>query len=263
MSPPLRATDRIIVFMRRPGAPPELDLGNPKASTKGWQPAGIWEELRASTVWLQEGVAYGYGQTINPGYSHLLKLRVTEEQIRNQIRSVLDLRAAMDRAVVNPDLGERAKQLATLVRTNNSMATYSALNHLTGGGPDAVQVLEASLLDPGLAQKYPLIAGTLAKFPTSETHFARILEGETSYWRRTCPSLQPNWYNGAFSPTAEAPETHWGITRELLAVRGLASDRDRAAVMELAEVWKTCPAIHEPGLDPITGAIDCLLRLDH
>jgi hypothetical protein len=79
-APPLRTTDRIIVFLRKPGVPPEYDLGNPKESVIGWQPANFWEELRASTIWPQDGVAYGYGQTINPGYSHLGRLRVTEEQ---------------------------------------------------------------------------------------------------------------------------------------------------------------------------------------
>ena len=73
-APPLRTTDRIIVFLRKPGVPPEYDLGNPKESVIGWQPANFWEELRASTIWPQDGVAYGYGQTINPGYSHLGRL---------------------------------------------------------------------------------------------------------------------------------------------------------------------------------------------
>ena len=34
-APPLRATDRIVVFLRKPGVPPEYDLGNPKASVIG------------------------------------------------------------------------------------------------------------------------------------------------------------------------------------------------------------------------------------
>ena len=258
-SPPLRAADRMIVFLREAGAPSDLDLGKPKASVIGWQPANFWEELRASTIWLQDGRSYGYGQSINPGYSHLLLLRVTEDQIRQQIRSVLDLRSAMDRALGTADPAGRAKQLAALVRSDFSLATASALSHLAAGGADALAELEAMLVDPNLSPKYPLIAGALAKIHTPDIHLAQILDRETRFWTGTCPILQGDWFKTAPAQTVEAPETHYMIAGELLTLDKLQSAPDRAAVMAFAQVWKTCPPMNERRTDQISPEIDRLL----
>jgi hypothetical protein len=251
-APPLRASDRIIVFLRRPGVPPEYDPGNPKVSVIGWQPANFWQELRASTVWLQDGMAYGYGQTINPGASHLMAMRATEEQVRRQIRAVLDLRAALDRALASTDPADRAWQLAALVRSGDLAARNSALGHLESGGAEAVDALDGLLADPDLWGSYWAIASSLVNTNVADIHLARILDNETRYWRRTCPGLQINWAATGMG----APAAHYRLAATLLELPGPESAQDRAAVAAFAQVWKTCPPTNQYAQDRVFPEID-------
>jgi hypothetical protein len=153
----------------------------------------------------------------------------------------------------------RAKQLASLVRTDDFVATHSALNHLASGGAAAMEVLEAMLADPSLSRRHGDIAGSLVKIDTPDIHLAQILDRETRYWTRTCPGLQPNWFNTGAANTAEAPERHWALARALVTVRKLQSEQDRDAIAAFAEVWTTCPPINAAGMDPIAAEIDRLL----
>ncbi len=88
--------------------------------------------LRTSTVWIQDGVTYGFGQTFNPGPTRLTTLGISETELRKSIQSVLELRGAMDRAVEDADPVEQGRQFASLVRSGNEVARMSAAE-LKGG----------------------------------------------------------------------------------------------------------------------------------
>jgi len=108
---------------------PDLPVG-----TSAWEPANHIGDLRTSAVWIQDGVTYGFLQTMNPGPTHLTALLVSEAELRKSIQSVLRLRDAMDRAVANPDPVLRGRQLAALARSGNEFARMSAFQKLELGG---------------------------------------------------------------------------------------------------------------------------------
>jgi len=64
IAPPIRETDRLIVFLR---------AGNKPANST----------LLTSTIWLQDGVGYTFRQTMNPGPTHLVPYFVEDLQVVN------------------------------------------------------------------------------------------------------------------------------------------------------------------------------------
>jgi hypothetical protein len=243
----------VIVFLRRPGAQPEItprpDL---PASIVGWQPANWEGDLRTSAIWLQSGVAYCFAQTMNPGPSHLVVLRSTEEKLREEIRAVLRLRESLDRALGNPDQEARAKELAVLVRSGDPVARLSALRHLEGGGSAGAEALQELLADPSLLrQPYPIVL-SLARTGASDLHLDRILERETRYFAQACRALPLHW--GRLTPPSDdTPSLHLGQAYyTLTAIRQFLLKRDLAAVREFAAVWNTCPPPYEN--EPLSGS---------
>jgi len=64
IAPPIRDIDRLIVFLR-PGDKPTN-----------------WTML-TSAIWLQDGVAYAFEQTMNPGPTHLVAFSSVKERFEN------------------------------------------------------------------------------------------------------------------------------------------------------------------------------------
>lgn len=245
--PPVRETDRVIVFLRRPGAQPEYDpRPDMPASTDGWQPANWWGDLRTSAVWLQDGVTYAFSQTVNPGPSHLIALRSTEEKVHEDIRAVLRLRDSLDEALVSPDPTDRAKKLAVLVRSSHHVARSSALRHLEGGGTAAADALQELLSEHSLLPRHAEIVNALLKTGAQDLHLGQILQQETQYWTQACRSLQPHWFDRARFPELEAPRSHYGrVLAALVGIRQPNLNQDLPAVREFAAVWSTCPPMDE------------------
>jgi hypothetical protein len=243
--PPVRPGDRLIVFLRRPGALPEY---NPRpdlpVDTDGWQPANLMGDLRTSAVWIQDGVTYGFVQTMNPGPTHLIMLRVSETQLRTSIQSVLQLRDAMDRAVANTDPVKRGRQLAALFRSENAIAKMSALEKLKRGGAAETNVLFALLSDQSLLGWHQDIIGALAGKGVADARFASLLNEETAYWSAACRTLKPGWSNGTRYPDVETTRNHYARAYALLnAIHQLNFSEARPAVRNFAAVWGKCPPL--------------------
>lgn len=264
-APGMRPSDRIIVFLRRPGVHPEYEpRPDLPASVEGWQPAHSWGEMRTSAVWLQDGVAYGFAQTINPGPSHLTKLRMSEAKIREEIRVTLDLRAKMDRALADPDRASRVRQFAELVRSPNlTTPAYSALRHLESEGGEAVEVLNGLLEDPNLASKYWTIADSLLKTHMPDIHLSRILDRESRYWNQTCPMLSSNWGDQMRPQLNLTPIDHESLAHSLLSgTHRLDLIEDRVAVNMLLQAWKGCPPMYESTPDQLAPEAERLLHAE-
>jgi hypothetical protein len=178
-APPLRLNDRVIVFLRQ-GAPLEF---NPRpdlpVSTDGWQPANWHGDLRTSAVWLQDGVAYAFVQTINPGPSHLVDFGWTEAKIREEISAVLQLRRSLDEALGLKEPGSRAQKLAALVGSSEPVASSSALRHLQDGGAAGAESLQELLAEPSLLLQHAAIIDALVRTGVRSLSFSPLLKQET------------------------------------------------------------------------------------
>jgi len=245
--PPIGKGDRLIVFLRRPGALPEY---NPRpdlpVDTTGWQPANLFGDLRTSTVWVQDGVTYTFLQTTNPGPTRLAMLQTSEAELRQNIQSLLQLRTAMDRAVANGDAVERSRQLTTLYRSPNRIVKQSALRKLESGGAEETKALLDLLSDASLTGWHQDILSVLVRKRVSGIRFADFLGEETTYWSTACGALNPGWWNNMQNPDVEAARNHYTRAHALLnAILQLKLSEVAPSVREFATVWRICPPLEE------------------
>ena len=243
--PPIGQSDRLIVFLRRPGALPEY---NPRPDlpidTSGWEPANYMGDLRTSAVWIQDGVTYSFLQTMNPGPTHLTTLLMSETELRKSVQSILQVRSAMDRAVANPDQVERGRQLAALVRSGNEIARMSALQKLEHGGASEANVLLDLLSDQSLLGWHQDIVGALVRKHVADVRFAGFLGEETTYWSQSCRTLKPGWWSAAQYPDIERARNHYTRAYALLnAIHELNLSEAMPAVRDFAAAWSTCPPL--------------------
>jgi hypothetical protein len=262
--PPIGKDDRMIAFLRRPGAMPEY---NPRpdlpVTAFGWQPAAWYGGFLTSAVWLQDGAAFAFVQTMNPGPTHLVDLMWTEGKIREQIHTVLLLRDALDRALANPDPETRSKQLADLVRADRTFAQSSALRHLESGGTAATAALLDLLADQTLLGQHSAILEALVKSNPRDLDLGPMLRQETRYWTRACRTLQTGWWNSTAIQVDDTPRSHY--TRVYAILRGIQQlhlTKNVPQVREFAEAWRTCPPMDKTDRRPdqISEEIDLLLN---
>jgi hypothetical protein len=252
-APPARQGDRLIVFLRRPGALPEY---NPRpdlpVDADGWQPAQLWGGFLTSAVWIQGGKLYAYSQTMNPGPTHLVGYKDREEVVRSQIAAVLKLRAAMDRAAATSDAVERSRQLVTLVRSGNVLggifARLSGLSKLAAGGGAEANALLALLSDESLLGWHQDIIRALVGKPMADSRFGGFLNQETEYWSKVCNSLKSGWWNDIGDPANELWRDHYTRAYALLdAIRARKLSEPTPEIRRFAVVWSQCPALEGRG----------------
>jgi hypothetical protein len=250
--PPVSKNDRLLVLLRRDGTLPEYtprpDL---PVDTNGWQPAGSFGDLRTSTVWMQDGLMYGFVQTINPGPTHLVRLRQNEGELRAEINVVLRERDAMDRATATIDPMLRSQQLAALVRSSNITTQLSALGKLGSEGREGAEVLFELLSNDSLLGLHSSIISVMAKTGYGGTHFASLLKEETLYWLSACATLKLGWWNDvSHYDEIQRPRNHYGRAYALLTATQVSGSADlMPAVKEFAAIWVSCPAIGSPKED--------------
>ena len=243
--PPIGDGDRVMVFLRRPGALPEWSPNNISIKTDGWQPANNMGDLQTSAIWVQDGSLYGFFQTMNPGPTHLVMMHESEAELRKQIQGVMQLRDAMDRAVATTDPVERSRQLATLFHSESGFARASALQKLERGGEAGTAALLDLLTDQSLLGWHQDILGALVEQHVSDDRFGKFLSEETDYWSTACRTLRPGWWNDMTRwPEVEIPRNHYTRSYALLrAIYELNLTAALPVVKEFDAVWAACPPL--------------------
>jgi hypothetical protein len=243
--PPIREGDRVMVFLRGPGAPPEWSPNNVSIKTDDWQPANNMGDLQTSAIWIQDGSLYGFLQTMNPGPTHLVMMQESEAQLRKQIQAVMQLRDAMDRAVVTSDPVERSRQLTALFRSGNVFARASSLQKLARGGEAGTAALLELLTDQSLLGWHQDILGALVEQHVLDDRFGKFLSEEADYWSTACRMLRPGWWTDMTRwPEVEIPRHHY--TRSYALLRAIYALNVTAALPVLKEfdaVWAACPPL--------------------
>jgi hypothetical protein len=163
--PPMQPGDRMIVFLLRPGAKLVSEFQPKPSSVDGWRSANSWfADMRFSVAWLRNGEAFGFVPLGSPGPSELSDLNVTEQEFRRQIAKGVQLRASLDQALAFPaDSLGCALQLAALVRSDEILVPFAALNSLAVSGSAAGVELRELSSDPKLVTLHSAIEAALAK----------------------------------------------------------------------------------------------------
>jgi len=237
IAPPIRDTDRLIVFLR-PGDKPA-----------NWT-------LLTSAIWLQDGLAYVFEQTMNPGPTHLVAFsgatvriengktvftppsKQDEALVRSDTARLLHLRGRYDRAVANPNAAVRAAELARLVRAGDDVVIRAALAKLRGGGSEALHSLRPLLDDDSLLDAHFQILDTMTVTGARDIDLDSIIRRETKYWTQTCQQTLPgNWVRSFGEP----PASHYlRLVSALKTIRALGITSDLPDVREFNKVVKRC-----------------------
>jgi hypothetical protein len=227
IAPPIRDVDRLIVFLR-----------------PGDQPAH-WTML-TSAVWLQEGVAYVFRQTMNPGPTHLVRFiqgEGNEALLRADIGRLLRLRETFDHAVANPNTGARVAALAELVTSGDDVATRGALAKLGGEDPEAAHALLPLLNDEKLLKVHFQILDSIVATKARDIRLDSIIRREASYWAQTCrQTWDTNWIRNYTEP----PAFHYlRLVSALKAIRTLGINGDLPAVSEIHKLMSRCQHLNQ------------------
>jgi hypothetical protein len=241
-APPVRAADRLIVFLR-PG-------DEPANST-----------LLTSTVWFQDGDAYAFRQTTNPGPSHLVvisepnvhlfdgkaitKPESGESRVRREIGRLLQLRGHYEHALSDPNREARAVELARLVTSRDDVVIRGVLDALIRDGPEAAHALSPYLKDDTLLGAHSQLLDAIAKTGVRDIRLDSIIRREKSYWSQTCQqNLHKNW---AVS-YGEPPAKHYmRLVSTLMTVRALGINSDLPAVREFRTAIEHCRHLSSQG----------------
>jgi hypothetical protein len=252
VAPPIRDVDRLIVFLR-PGDTP-----------------ANWTML-TSAIWLQNGAAYAFQQTMNPGPTHLVNFlsaaqidnrkRVwkrpgeqNEALVRSDIRRLLQLREAFDHAVANPDAMARAAELARLVTSGDDVVIRGTLAKLSDEGPIAAHALRPFLNDDSLLNAHFQILDSMAATGARDIRLDSVIRRETRYWSRTChQTLEANWLR----TYGEPPALHYlRLVSALKTIHTLGINGDLPAVGEFGKVMDHCQQLsQQQELAELTAAL--------
>lgn len=235
--PPMRANDRLIVFLRA-----------------GARPAGM--TMLTSAVWLQDGKAYAFEQTFNPGPSHLEEFHPpsqhfemgnglvtfdpgpTEGMLRSDIAQLLRWRDSYDEAVSNRNTSERVAELVRLAASKDRVVVPAALAKLSSEGPEAAHALRSSLDDDGLLREHFQILDTIAALKVRDIRFDSIIKHEEAYWTQMCDRDLGNYWTSNYG---EPAAYHYlRLVSALKAIHALGVDEDLPAVRELAKLVDHC-----------------------
>jgi hypothetical protein len=153
--PPMQPGDRVIVFLLRPGAQFVTKLQPETPNADGWRSANWQGDMRFSAAWLRNGEVFAFFPMGNPGPSELHDLEVTEQEFRRQIAKGVQLRAALDQALASPaDSMGRALQLAALVRSDDPIVPFTALQYVKDGSAASTAVLRELSSDPKVSNQH-------------------------------------------------------------------------------------------------------------
>lgn len=241
IAPPIREVDRLILFLRSRDEPSN-------------------ETLLTSAIWLQDGFAYAFEQTNNPGPTHLVPLLTgtkqlengqlvsklswkKETQVRSEIHRLLQLRETFDHAVANSNALDRVAELVQLLMSGDGVVIRSALARLSREGSEAGHALRPLLDDENLLNVHFEILDTIAATGTRDISLDPIVRREADYWTNMCrQELEPNWVRTYGKP----PAIHYlTLVSALEAIRALGLNGDLPAVRKFGNVMSRCQPLLE------------------
>jgi len=225
IAPPIRDVDRLIVFLL-PGDKPT-----------NWT-------ILTSAIWFQDGVAYSFEQTMNPGPTHLVAYsRQNEALVRANISHLLKLRETFDHAVANPNVVARVAELAQLLKAGDDVVTRGTLAQLAGEGPEAAHALRPFLDDDSLLNEHFQILDSIAATGARDIRLDWVIRSETEYWAQTCQQrFDENWVRNYGQP----PSYHYlRLVSALKTIRTLGIDSDLPAVRQFRDVLNQCRQLNQ------------------
>ena len=226
-----------------------------------WGPVGMWQQMRVSVAWIEKDKAYAFAQQINPGPSLLIPWDMTERAFRQRVEKVVKTHTALNDAVALDDSEKISAAVLALVKSSPEF-TREMIVGLRDAGPKALPALRKMLKDDSLGY---LVPEAMAKAGGASVgaELTEVLKHELAFWKKTSPTLQKGWWNGAglnwenVDPLRNRYSKAMGVLRALQDIRFAPS---REAVIDFRDHWRSIPQLREVGNDQMAQACDEVLK---
>lgn len=189
---------RMVLFLCKTALLELDDYKRTRAKEKEWVGCGFGE-LKYSTTWLDNNSAYSYCQWMNPGPT-IISERSSEKHFMEQLVGHLKVRKVCEDNGINL---HAASDSATADQYRKFEDWYGGINLcplavLSQVKPNGLNEIRKMLNDESLHLFRGELVSVLAFGGGKEVapEIARILDGETQFWKVAGPGLKPGWSEG-------------------------------------------------------------------
>ncbi len=266
--------DRMILFLRDAQKIAENDdedmsFAGVEKSTSRWQSANpMGNEVRYSTVWIENGKLHWFIQLINPGPSLLVPVKTTEAELKSEVSHVLNTQTNLNAALAIPDLKTRAEGLEPFAQDSISFARKRAFAGLAECGGAALPVLRRMLDNELLSEHHEDVIKALAKAGGRDVgpELTAWLVRELEFWRKTGPTLQVGWESGkgfgenqgdALKAVEPLNKRRHLLESAICALGAIRYTEAEGVVNELSDFWRSLPQLYG---GEVSNACDKVLR---
>jgi hypothetical protein len=260
--------ERMVLFLKRDAQTAVTETASaapgPTHSIK-WKSASLFDEMSVSVVWIEEGRAFCFLQLMNPGPSLLVRLGLTEDELKNQSQQIKATQNSLLQAAGITNLATRAEALAPFAHDSLDQAREAAFAELKKVGPTALPVLRRLLADDSLLDIHAGVVEVLAETGKNDAapDLVGLIKSDLEFWTRAGPILKKGWWNGeGFGSLEEVEPLRDRYSRDyeaLLYLKKRPYRGSEASVTEFRDVWRSWQPLEEIGSDQMSKACDEVL----
>ncbi|MCI0705634.1 MAG: hypothetical protein L0241_31630 [Planctomycetia bacterium] len=231
---------RLVLFLIR--GMPIYDRGQAVGS---WAPANWMGDFNVSTLWIEDGHAFGLEQWINPGPQELSHAG-TEADVKKAVEKVNKIvHELLAKARNEKNLAQRAKILASIAKTypGFSPEAFAGLEWCEAGAVPALRsILKTDLIgDPVIFGVY----STMAKIGApARDDLMRILAGELGWWKQLSQKVE--WANKLDLDESRSYRLLLLVTSNPDAFANLTAAQVKT-IRELRDLWANHPVLSKLG----------------
>jgi hypothetical protein len=267
--------EKMILFLRdanKVSGDPDRHPGQiiqPPKTNSHWKSANpMGQELKYSTVWIENGKVYGFVQLMNPGPSVLHGLGITEADLKEEVSRVSRTEECLDAALAITDPDTRAQCLEPFARDVIFLARDRSFAALTECGEAALPVLRRMLNEEPTTELHGQVIEAFASAgrKAAGPELTAWLERELEFWKQTAPGLHVGWWNGAgfgsvqydAIKAVEPFRSRWSVLlHAVYALGSIRYDGAERVLIELSDYWRSMPQLYD---DQVSEACDDVLR---
>ncbi|HEV2197679.1 MAG TPA: hypothetical protein VGR55_18990 [Candidatus Acidoferrum sp.] len=245
---------RLVLFLKK-----EAD-----ASGEQWRPADVFNEIKASVVWIDRGGLYCFRQVMNPGPTILVRWDMSLEEMKDRLNGVRRIQVELARVIESQDGAARAEGLRTYVLSDVYEAQQVALSELGKCGPKALMTIREMMADPAFADEGADLVKAFAEAGGESVgeELDSDLQKQLKFWQGTAPTLSVGWWNQDATPHAPLRERYIQTLQLVLALESVHYRPASATAEQLGSLWRSLPQLNDAnGLSQM--ATECDKLVDH
>ncbi len=224
-----------------------------------WKPVCDVDGFFLSTIWIEPENAFVFYQRLSDEPNALLPIRLQEEQIKEQVVELMDLRSSFDRAIAISDAGIKAEALLPLARSPILFVKSAAFRELKNCGKSALPVLQILMNDLSITANSSHIFDAIGQLGDEQigSELTGIISEELAFWKQTAPQLKVNWWNHFSDPETESLRNRYNRAYyAIIALRNLQFSGCKEVVSEFRDFWRSQPSL-ERGTELKQMSLEC------